>query len=46
MKLEKGVPAYQCFYPNSLYKSIPDAIKEVASKSPGKTIVVGMFVYN
>ncbi|KAH0545347.1 hypothetical protein FGG08_000646 [Glutinoglossum americanum] len=40
MKLDKGVPAYQCFYPNSPYKSIPDAIKEVAGKSPGRNIVV------
>ena len=46
MKLEKGIPAYQYFYPNFPYKAIPNAIKEVAGKSPGRNIVVGMFLHN
>ncbi|KAI9774702.1 MAG: hypothetical protein M1839_001663 [Geoglossum umbratile] len=40
MQLANGVPAYQCFYPNSPYKAIPNAIREVAGKSPGRNIVV------
>ncbi|KAI9765887.1 MAG: hypothetical protein M1840_007028 [Geoglossum simile] len=42
MKPKKGVPAYQCFYPGSPYKAIPNAIKEVAGKSPGRNIVVAV----
>ena len=46
MKRDKAILAYQCFYLKSLYKSVPDTIKEVAGKSPGRNIVIGMFLHN
>jgi hypothetical protein len=41
IEVDPATPAYQCFYPSSLYKAVPNAIREVSRKSPGRSIVVG-----